>query len=207
MSDDRLELPLFDPPKRQSKEELDALFDDTTPPREEDEPMVIETIELTGDSESALEEAETEEFVTEDLSSEAAQVDRGAQPAGIGMRLAAGLIDLLVHAALVGILVGGSSLLDAPVGWRHTMPVAFVGLVFSYVYYVVPLAFWGRTPGMTVAGLRVRTLDDRPLSLPQATKHWLALLLTAATGGLGVLLAVSGRSLADRLSGSQTLEQ
>jgi uncharacterized RDD family membrane protein YckC len=123
----------------------------------------------------------------------------------VGPRLAAGIVDLLVHAALCAVLLGGSSLLGAPVGRQHVVPLGFVVLVFSYLYYVVPLAFWGRTPGMAVAGLRARTLDDKPLSLPQAGKHWLAVLLTWATGGLGTLLALSGRSLADRLSGSQTL--
>jgi uncharacterized RDD family membrane protein YckC len=85
------------------------------------------------------------------------------------------------------------------------VPLAIVLLLFSFLYHVVPLAFWGHTPGMTVAGMRTRTLDARPRSLPQATRHWLALLLTVATAGLGVLLAFGSRSLADRLSGSQTL--
>lgn len=206
MSDDRLELPLFDPPERESQEELDALFDDS-PPAIADAPIIVETIEVPPRVEKGTQATLAAEAPEAEAPSNAPEVDWVAQPAGIGMRLAAGLIDLLVHLALAGVLIGGSSLLRAPVGWRHAVPLTFVALVFSYVYYVVPLAFWGRTPGMAVAGLRVRTLEDQPLSLPQATKHWLSLLLTAATGGLGVLLAVGGRSLADRLSGSQTLQQ
>ncbi len=128
-------------------------------------------------------------------------------PAGVGARLAAGIIDLLIDVALAGGLAGGSALLGAPIGQRHFVPLGFVILLFSFLYHVVPLAFWGRTPGMAAAALRARTLDDLPLSLPQAAKRWLALLLTLATGGLGVLLALGGRSLADRLSGSQTLLQ
>lgn len=198
MSDDRLELPLFDPPERDSRKELDALFDDPAPPPVADEPIVVEKLELP----------EAPEPVTEPMP---ATEPRPARPsvrpaAGLAARLAAGLVDLLVHIALGGVLIGGSALLGAPVGWQHAVPLGFVALVFSFVYYVVPLVFWGRTPGMAVSGLRVRSIDDRPLSLPQATKHWLGLLLTAATGGLGVLLALSGRSLADRLSGSQTLQ-
>jgi len=200
MSDDRLELPLFDPPERDSREELDALFDEPAPPPVADEPIVVEMLDLPEPPEV------TAETVT--ASPEPRRPGRPAErpAAGLAARLAAGLVDLLVHVALGGILIGGSAILGAPVGWHHAVPLGFVALVFSFVYYVVPLVFWGRTPGMAVAGLRVRSLDDRPLSLPQATKHWLALLLTAATGGLGVLLALSGRSLADRLSGSQTLQ-
>ena len=238
MSDERLELPLFDPPERESRKELDALFSDT-PAQDRsqptDEPVVVEPIELPPTTEP-IEEATTgpipdldpqpnpqpnpqpspppspppnpdpgldpaSEAPTEDLS------PAMPKPAGVGARLAGGLIDLLVHVALAGILIGGSSLLDAPVGLRHALPLGFAAAIFSFVYHVVPLAFWGRTPGMAVAGLRARTLEDEPLSLPQATKHWLALLLTVATAGLGVLLALGGRSLADRLSRSQTLQE
>ena len=200
MSDDRVELPLFEPPQGESKEDLNALFDDPPPGRAgADEPVVVEAIEVPENPETTPEAFS--EAPTEDLYSFV------PLPAGIGARLAAGLIDLLVHVALAGLLIGGSSLLEAPIGWRHAMPLTFVAAIFSFVYHVVPLAFWGRTPGMALAGLRARTLDDEPLSLPQATKRWLALLLTAATCGLGVMLALGGRSLADRLSGSQTLQQ
>jgi len=191
MTDDRLELPLFDTAQR-DQEELDELFDDApSGPESGDEPFLVEEIEVPEPPEAPAPQAPAQ---------------RNPRPAGIGARLVAGLTDLLVHIALGGVLIGGSSLLGAPVGLSHLAPLAIVGGIFSFLYHVVPLAFWGRTPGMAVAGLRARSLGDRPLSLPQATKHWLALVLTTATGGLGVLLALGGRSLADRLSGSQTLQ-
>ncbi len=110
----------------------------------------------------------------------------------------------MVHAALLGILIGGSSRLGVSIEARHAAPVALVVLIFSFLYHVVPLAFWGNTPGMAVTGLRTRTLEDEPLSLTQAVRRWLALLATVATLGLGSLVALSGRSLADRLSDSRT---
>lgn len=180
MSDDPLELPLFLAPKRESRDESEVGADD---------PIVIEHLEVS----------------PAHLAEPAAAPSLGLQQAGVGTRLAAGIIDLIVHVAVAGALAGGSALLDAPIGMAQLAPLSFVILLFSFLYHVVPLAFWGHTPGMTVVGLRARTLDDHPLSLPQATRHWLALLLTMATGGLGVLLALGGRSLADRLSGAQTL--
>jgi len=178
LTDDPLELPLF------ARLKQGGNVDPGT-----DEPVIRETIALDPSP----------------------PVDGSASPAhpleqaGVAPRLAAGIIDLMIHVALVASLVGGSTLLGVPIGWRHAVPLAFVVLLFSFLYHVVPLAFWGQTPGMAAADLRVRTLDDLPLSLPQATRRWLALLLTLATAGLGVLLALGGRSLADRLSGSQTL--
>jgi uncharacterized RDD family membrane protein YckC len=188
MTDDRYELPLFDPPEPATRNApgFDPRHHGVPAAPETDSPVVIERL----DRESLpLNEEET-----------AAPV-----PAGIGPRLAAGIIDGVVHLALVGVLIGGSAMLGVSLALHHWPAVAFVTLLFSFLYHVVPLAFWGHTPGMAVAGLRSRTLDDRPLSMPQATRRWLALLLTVATAGLGVLLAVGGRSLADRLSESQTL--
>ena len=180
MTEDRFELPLFDPPAAADQPDLGTGTD---------EPIIVERIELSP---------------RED---EPPAVDQPPQPAGVAVRLAAGIIDLLIHLALAASLVAGSGLLGVTIDPRHAVPLSFVVLLFSFLYHVVPLAFWGQTPGMAAVDLRARTMDDLPLSLPQATKRWLALLLTVGTAGLGVLLALGGRSLADRLSGSQTLLQ
>lgn len=196
MTDDRFELPLFDPPSHETEPDPD----DPRPPRRVPAPE--------RPSRPATPPEERIEIEPLDLAQKSAQrtaVRPRRRPAGVGGRIAAGIIDLIVHAALVGVLVGGTSLMGVDVEPRHSPPLAMALLLFSFLYHVVPLAFWGHTPGMTVVGLRARTLDDRPLSLPQATRRWLALVLTLATAGLGVLLAFGGRSLADRLSGSQTL--
>lgn len=199
MSDDPLELPLFQAPNRESQDEVDARFDDPPPHWKK------ETLRQRGIDEAIV--AERPEIPSTQPAAAAAGSARALQQAGVGPRLTAGIIDVLVHVAVAGALAGGSALLGAPIGMGQAVPLALVILLFSFLYHVVPLAFWGHTPGMTAAGMRARTLDDRPLSLPQATRRWLALLLTMATAGVGVLLAFGGRSLADRLSGSQTLLQ
>lgn len=193
MNDDPIELPLFDPPPRDPVDAEGAPSDErpqtsaTDTASQADQPIVVESLNL------------------DSLPGEPPTVV--AQPATLGSRLAAGIIDLMVHGALLGILIGGSSRLGVAVGTRHAAPLALVLLIFSFLYHVVPLAFWGNTPGMAVAGLRTRTLGDEPLSLAQAVRRWLALLVTVATLGLGTLVALSGRSLADRLSDSQTSMQ
>ncbi len=76
---------------------------------------------------------------------------------------------------------------------------------FSFLYHVLPLAFWGRTLGMWRSGLVARSRDGRQLTIAQTTLRWLGAAATVALAGLPFLAALSGRSLADRLSGSVTL--
>jgi uncharacterized RDD family membrane protein YckC len=123
----------------------------------------------------------------------------------IGRRVAAGAADLLVHLAVGVLALAGCRYLGVfPV--LHDWPAAAVFLLsFSFLYTVVPLAFWGHTLGMTWAGLTTESAAGEPLSFDQTARRWLGALLTLAILGLPLLLAVSGRSLADRLSGSRTL--
>ena len=58
---------------------------------------------------------------------------------------------------------------------------------------------------MVWAGIVARGEDAEPLAFGQTARRWIGGLLTMALGGLPGLLALSGRSLADRLSGSRTL--
>lgn len=122
-------------------------------------------------------------------------------PAGLAPRLAAALADLLVHLAVGVILVAGSRLLgvERMPPWP---PIALCLALFSFVYFVVPLAFWGNTPGMAWRALRARSRDGEPLSFGQATRRWLGGLLTVALAGLPALLALGGRSFTDLVSGS-----
>ena len=128
-------------------------------------------------------------------------------PAGWPSRVLASLADgAFLGAALVG---GGlaAALLGVWPGAGALVPLALFALVFSFVYSVVPLAFWGRTPGMAVAGLVSRDADGGPLTFGQTGLRWLGGLLTLAAAGFPLFLALGplgGRSLADRLSGSRT---
>jgi hypothetical protein len=59
---------------------------------------------------------------------------------------------------------------------------------------------------MAAVGLVARSGRDQPLSFGQTGLRWLAGLATVALCGLPLVVALTGRSLADRLSGSMTLE-
>ena len=84
-----------------------------------------------------------------------------------------------------------------------TWPGFLLPLVeFSFLYTVFSIAFWGRTPGMVHARLRLTGAGDGSATLGQAIGRWLGGILTVALLGLPALLALlDGRSLTDRLSG------
>ena len=130
--------------------------------------------------------------------------ETGEGYAGAASRLSSGAADLVVHVALgVVILLGCRAM-----GIRPTLAegpaIALFLLAFSFLYHVVPLAFWGHTLGMAWAGITSRNLDGEPLTFDQTARRWLGSLLTTATLGLPLLLSRGGRSLTDRLSGSAT---
>ncbi len=130
-----------------------------------------------------------------------------AAPAALTHRLAASLLDGGVLLVVTAGAILGAFLLG--VRWQaDDLPaLGMFVLVFSFVYSVMPLAFWGRTPGMALARVLSRGADGGPLTFGQTALRWLAGLLTVALAGLPLLLslpALGGRSLADRLSGSHT---
>lgn len=133
-------------------------------------------------------------------------VRRGPVPAPFAARLTATLADLGVYAAAAGAGWIGTVLLGARLDAADLPALAVYLLAFSFLYAVVSLAFWGRTPGMTAAGVVARGAGDAPLTFGQTGLRWLAGVLTAALLGLPLLVALTGRSLADRLSGSATLQ-
>ena len=145
-------------------------------------------------------------FVDPDPEEEPAPVETA--PSGrarLGSRLAAGGADLLVHAAVaVGVLLGCRYMGVRPVlsDWPA---VGLFLLSFSFLYTVVPLAFWGHTPGMAWAGLDARSRDGEPLAFDQTARRWIGGIVTLVFLGLPLLLAFGGRSLSDLLSGSETL--
>jgi uncharacterized RDD family membrane protein YckC len=125
--------------------------------------------------------------------------------AGIGSRLAAGAADLLVHGAvIVGVLLGCRSMGVRPM-FSDWPGFALFLLSFSFLYTVVPLAFWGHTPGMAWRGLDARSRDGEPLAFDQTARRWLGGIVTSLLLGLPLVLALGGRSLSDLLSGSETL--
>ena len=121
-----------------------------------------------------------------------------------GSRLGAGLADLMVHAAvMVGVLLGTRWMGVKPDPVRDWPALALFLASFSFLYTVLPLAFWGQTLGMAWTAITSRNRDGEPLTFDQAARRWLGGLLTTATLGLASLLS-SRRSLTDLLSGSAT---
>jgi uncharacterized RDD family membrane protein YckC len=130
---------------------------------------------------------------------------RSREPAPLSTRYLAGLADLAVHLALSVALLFGSRFLGVEAGLGDWPAVVLFLLVFSFLYHVLPLAFWGQTPGMAWAGVAARARGGESLAFGQTARRWAGSLLTATLLGLPVLLAAGGRrSLADRLSDSDT---
>jgi uncharacterized RDD family membrane protein YckC len=141
---------------------------------------------------------------TKDKDAASAKAARPGGRAGVGGRLAAGLADLLVHAAIAAIALGGARLLGAEPNLADWPALALFLVAFSFLYTILPLAFWGQTLGMTWAGLSSRNRDGEPLTFDQTARRWLGGLLTSATLGLPLLFAGRSRTLTDLLSGSDT---
>jgi uncharacterized RDD family membrane protein YckC len=121
-----------------------------------------------------------------------------------GPRLGAGLADLLVHAAvLVGALLGTRWMGVKPDPVRDWPALALFLASFSFLYTVLPLAFWGQTLGMAWTRISSRNRDGEPLTFDQTARRWLGGLVTAALLGLPSLVS-SRRSLSDLVSGSAT---
>ncbi|HEV8239078.1 MAG TPA: RDD family protein [Thermoanaerobaculia bacterium] len=128
-----------------------------------------------------------------------------ARTAPFRARIFAGLVDLGVHAAVAALALGGARLLEVrPELPQQAAPFALLLLVFSLFYSVVPLAFWGKTPGMAAVGLACQAGDDLPLTFAEALRRWVGELATVLLLGIPGLLVLGGerRSLADRWSGS-----
>lgn len=127
--------------------------------------------------------------------------------ATIGDRFFAGLADLLIHLATLGLTALAVLAIGHTLAWRDLPPFAFFGVLFSFLYCVFSLAFWGQTPGMAWAGHLARSVTGEPLTFGQTALRWLGGLLTLILAGLPLLLAlVGGRSLSDRISDSKTLQ-
>ena len=109
-------------------------------------------------------------------------------------RLLALLADLSLFVALTLAL---SPLLPQPHTWMHLAALAGFVVMMSYYYFVGSWMLWGKTIGGTIFDVRV-IANDGAMSLRAATLRWLALYLSLATAGLGLLFL-----LPDRMSGTR----
>lgn len=125
--------------------------------------------------------------------------------APIGRRFQAAALDAIVLLATLVSLIAGALLLGAPADVASLPYYLPTWLLFSFLYHVIPLMFWGRTPGMAYIGVFSRGTSGEPLTVGQAVRRWLVAMATLGLCGVPGLAALSGRSLADRVSHSSTL--
>lgn len=136
-----------------------------------------------------------------DSDSETESVPTG-EFAGRGHRFSAGGADLLVHAAIAVLALLGVRGMGVRTDLSAWPAFAVFLLSFSFLYTVLPLAFWGHTLGMAWAGITSRNRDGEPLTFDQTVRRWLGGIVTVATVGLPLLVTGDRRSLTDVLSGS-----
>lgn len=125
-------------------------------------------------------------------------------PVPLQTRVFAGLVDVAIHLGVLALVVGSLRAMSIVPRGESLWALALLLVVFSLFYTVIPLAFWGRTPGMASVGLVARGADDVPLTFGQAGLRWLGSLGVFLSLGLLGLVSLTGRSLPDRLSRSRT---
>jgi uncharacterized RDD family membrane protein YckC len=121
------------------------------------------------------------------------------ETAGLGSRLAAELVDLLIQAVLVTLLVAGSALsLHSRLGGAPVYVSLFVGVL---VYPVALETLWrGRSVGKAVMGLRVVTTEGGQIRFRHAAiRGALALVDFWGTGGAAAVLSVLATKRNQRL--------
>lgn len=133
------------------------------------------------------------------------EIESSEDKAFLGDRLLGGLADLAAQLIALGLAVAATHSLGVVVTFDDWGPFAVLALVFSFLYWTMPLAFWGQTPGMAWVGHLARSPGGEPLSFGQTFMRWAGSVLTLALVGLPMLAALSGRSLSDRISGSHTI--
>jgi uncharacterized RDD family membrane protein YckC len=129
-----------------------------------------------------------------------------ARPAGLLPRLAAGLYDGLLIAALQ---FGATALVNPLMPGDHVPTGASWYQIFllgiSFAFYAWFWTHGGQTLGMRAWRLRVVTHHGQPLSWPRATLRYIASVLSWGTV-VGLLwCVVNGRTLHDWFSGTIVL--
>ena len=101
-------------------------------------------------------------------------------------------------------------------GWAfystNTAVPWYVFMAVSLVYFTVPEALFGATPGKYLAGLRVVTVDGRELGLGAVlTRNVMRIVdylpVLYLLGGFSVLLTTNSQRLGDRLAGTTVVRR
>jgi RDD family protein len=131
--------------------------------------------------------------------------------ASLSARATAGAADAAaVLCTTAAALLFASRVTGQAVGWNAIGWAAAFALYLSLFVTVVPLFFFGKTPGMSLAGLCAQpSPSGRRLTAGEAALRWLGTLLTGVSFGLAVLwsaVRADGQTVADRLSGRPLVE-
>jgi uncharacterized RDD family membrane protein YckC len=169
--------------------------------------LELDSAEALDQASSAEEWGEAEEADT--LSTPVEETEEGTGPfrASGASLLYSACVDGGTNLAVLLVAVVGMRLLRVPIGIEALPGLALMIFVFSLVYFVIPLAFWGGTLGMRLAGIISRSEDGLALSLGQAFRRWLGAWTTVVLLALPLFLLITERSLADRISASATWQR
>ena len=149
-----------------------------------------------------------------------------ASPAGFGMRLAAGLLDLVLFAAgslvplapYLATRVVARYLLDGPAVQQGTRTATalvagslLLWLLYAFYYVVHGWARRGGTPGLRLLGLRLAdTRHQVPIGWARTLLRLVGMLLSTLTLGVGFLLPAfreDRRALHDLVAGTEVLRR
>jgi uncharacterized RDD family membrane protein YckC len=151
---------------------------------------------------TALSRAKTEEIIVDFSAEELA--------APFALRCGALIVDYIIVVAIpvIGILLSrymgndGVKLLNSEINNTGWLIAVLIGLT----NFVIFPMFSGQTIGKMLTGIRILSIDGRPVSFTKVLlRHLIGYPLTLLTGGLGFLFSVfnkKGRALHDYLSGT-----
>jgi uncharacterized RDD family membrane protein YckC len=131
--------------------------------------------------------------------------DARGDRAGVGRRMTAAFLDLLVVALISAPIAAGIEFATSL--WPDPRVIGLMGgvaLAMMFSYLTVSIALTGRTLGMRL--LRLRTIDVRTGLIPtggQAMKRAVGYIFSLATLGIGIVYALidrEGRTMHDRFS-------
>jgi uncharacterized RDD family membrane protein YckC len=138
------------------------------------------------------------------------ETDGAAAP--LGRRIAGGLIDLTllaaVDAAVVVATLNATGLAWADVKRLPLAPLAVFLVLLAVGYLAMCTVLAGRTIGQSIVGLAVLETGGRPVRLAPAVVRAAIQVLTVPAAGLGFLPALLGadrRALYDRLAGTDVV--
>lgn len=193
-----------DPDLERRREQASMFFEDRAPLAE-----APEAAELSAESQAVHPVAESpddssrEPISAGDRAEAMLAATEETAPAAADHLLAAAA-DGLVHLAVVSLGVLTMTLLNLEPALDQWPGFLSFCLVFSLLYFTLPLAFWGHSPGMAWRRLRARDRHARPLTFGQTALRFISAWLSLGLLGLPLLAAFTGSTLADRLSRSVT---